>query len=168
MHSVRATIPYPESGLDNVVLVNVPVWRCANEHEEYEIPAVQELHDVLAEAIVEKPGPLVGEEVKYLRKHLGLSARDFAGYLGINPVSLSRIENEKRSVTSTIDRLARLLYTQLLAAHTNAPCAKSLVSVLDNLREGLLPVMDHRIEHVDITPSRPGSAAQSEWREMRP
>jgi len=168
MLSVRSTIPYPESGLDNVVLINVPVWRCQNGHEEYEIPAVRQLHEVLAEAIVEKSGPLVGKEVRYLRKHLGLSARDFADYLGINPVSLSRIENERRAVTSTVDRLARFLYTQLLAAHADQPCAKSLLPVLESLRGGMLPVVGHRIEHLDLPPSVPHSPGQPEWRELRP
>ena len=43
---------YPESGLNNVQLVNVPVWVCANGHEELEIPAVTELHELLAHMIV--------------------------------------------------------------------------------------------------------------------
>jgi YgiT-type zinc finger domain-containing protein len=167
MKPVQATIPYPESGLDNVVLVNVPVWRCPNGHEEYEIPAVQQLHDVLAEAIVEKPAPLVGREVRYLRKHLGLSAKDFAGYLGINAVSLSRIENAKRAVTTTLDRLARFLYAQLAAAHACQPCVKSLVQVLGSLREGAFPLPDHRIEHLD-TAWRTPAGTRTEWREIRP
>lgn len=168
MRCERSTIRYPESGLDNVFLINVPVWRCSNRHEEYEIPAAQQLHDVLAEVIIEKRGPLVGPEIRYLRKHLGLNAIDFSGYLGINPVSLSRIENVKRGVTSTIDRLVRLLFAQLLAAHQNSPCPKSLLPILEGMRQGAFPVTDHRIEHLDVPSSRIYPAKQSEWRELRP
>ena len=167
MRSERSTIPYPESGLDNVFLNNVPVWRCPNQHQEYEIPAAQQLHDVLAEVIIEKPGPLIGPEIRYLRKHLGLNAVDFSGYLGINPVSLSRIENMKRGVTSTIDRLVRLLFAQLVAAHQNAPHPKSLLTILEGLKQGTFPVTDHQIEHLDIPYPCTHPAAQNEWRELR-
>lgn len=168
LRAERATVPYPESGLDNVWLINVPVWRCPNQHAEYEIPAAQALHDVLAEAIVEKPGPLVGQEIRYLRKHLGLGATAFSGYLGINPVSLSRIENAKRGITNTIDRLVRLLYGQLFAAQHATPCAKNLVTVLEGLRQRTLPSAGHRIEHLDLPSSWAPSATQTEWREIRP
>jgi putative transcriptional regulator len=166
MRVAHSTLPYPESGLDNVHLVNVPVWRCSNGHEEFEIPAPEELHAVLAEAILEKPRPLVGSEVRFLRKQLGLSSKDFASYLGVNPVSLSRIENAARSVTSTVDRLVRFLYVQLLAARDVHPCSRNMLPILESLSEGVMFAEDHRIEHVDISTLH--ATSQIEWRELRP
>ena len=72
----RETVPYPESGLDNVQLLNVPVWVCPNKHEELEVPAVEELHNLLAHMIVRQPSPLSGRDIRFIRRRLGLTARD--------------------------------------------------------------------------------------------
>ena len=43
-HLIHTTTDYRESGLDNVQLVNAPVWECGNGHQEVEIPNAEQLH----------------------------------------------------------------------------------------------------------------------------
>jgi transcriptional regulator with XRE-family HTH domain len=107
----------------------------------------------------------VGREIRYLRKHVGLSAKAFAGYLGVNPVSLSRIENGERGVTSTVDRLVRLLHAQMLAVKEHCSSFRNLLPLFKALNQGTLPLTEHRIEHLDAIPSR--ATGNSEWRELR-
>ena len=52
LRHIHKTVQYVESGLDNVWLNNVPVWLCASGHQALNIPAVSQLHDVLADLIV--------------------------------------------------------------------------------------------------------------------
>src|SRR5262245_13035137 len=81
----RGNVPYPEAGLENVQLLNVPVWICENGHEEVEIPAIEELHNLLAHMIVRQVAPLSGRDLRFLRKRVGLTARQFASQIGRTP-----------------------------------------------------------------------------------
>ena len=101
---------YKESGLPNVVLVNVTVKDCPNcgEHMVL-IPRVEELHRVIATHIVKKEARLTGEEVRFLRKQLGLTGTDFATMLGVDSTTLSTWENGE-PIGGSSDRLIRLTY----------------------------------------------------------
>ena len=67
MVRMEGIYPYHESGLKNVTLVNVPMYKCpACKETEVEIPRLEELHLLLAFLIVLQPDPLKGEEVRYL------------------------------------------------------------------------------------------------------
>ncbi len=92
----RATTDYPESGLDNVKLVDVPVWECGNGHQEVEIPKAKQLHGLLVNALISKPAALTGPEIRFLRKELGMSGRAFARQLGMTAEHLSRLETGRR------------------------------------------------------------------------
>lgn len=104
----RATTDYPESGLDNVELVDVPVWECGNGHQEVEIPKAEQLHGLLVNELIRKPGAMTGSEIRFLRKELGTSGRTFARQLGMTPEHLSRLETGRRTVSPTTSLLVRL------------------------------------------------------------
>ena len=104
----RATADYPESGLDNVQLFDVPVWECGNGHQEVEIPKAEQLHGLLVNALIRKPAALAGPEIRFLRKELGMSGRAFASHLGMTPEHLSRLETGRRTVSPTTSLLVRL------------------------------------------------------------
>ena len=104
----RATTDYPESGLDNVELVEVPVWECGNGHQEIEIPKAEQLHGLLVDALISKPAALAGPEIRFLRKELGMSGRAFARQLGMTAEHLSRLETGRRTVSPTTSLLVRL------------------------------------------------------------
>jgi transcriptional regulator with XRE-family HTH domain len=70
------------------------------------------LHQELARALARKPSFLSGEEIRFLRKHAGFPAQQFAALLGVSPEHLSRVENGHTSTLgSSTDRLARAIAT---------------------------------------------------------
>lgn len=106
--TAREPYRYLESGLRTVGLVGVAVHACPQCHEEAaEIPKVGQLHQAIAEALLTKPGPLAGDELRFLRKNAGIAAAQFAELLGIDPAHLSRAEHGKRGLGAPTERLAR-------------------------------------------------------------
>jgi YgiT-type zinc finger domain-containing protein len=69
---------YEESGLKNVMLMNVPMYKCTSCGEtEVEIPATEELHCLLGLFVLYQPDRLGSAEVRHLRKLICRSdARD--------------------------------------------------------------------------------------------
>ena len=104
----RVTTDYRESGLDNVKLVDVPVWVCRNGHQEVQIPKAEQLHGLLVRELIRKPAALTGSEIRFLRKELGMSGRTFARQLGMTAEHVSRLETGRRTVSPTTGLLVRL------------------------------------------------------------
>lgn len=144
----RQAVMYPESGLDNVQLVNVPVWVCANQHEEVEIPAVTALHDLIAHSIIRKPAPLNAAEIKFLRRRVDLTGNEFAAHLGITPIHLSRVENGRRKPAKPLDLLIRLVTAVLIAQRDKKPLPADLAPFVDQLEQGW-DIGTHRLAHID-------------------
>lgn len=145
------TTPYPESGLDNVQLMNVPVWGCRNGHEEFQIPAVEQLHALLTTMVLRKPAPLTGKEIRFLRKELGFSAKEFASRIAITPVHLSRMETGQRPIQPWMDLLIRLYVAGAISAKKHEPFPADLEPLLKQL-EAARDVGSHRLRHVDHAP----------------
>ena len=106
-----APYPYVLSGLKDVYLVGIVVRWCPKcKGESPVIPGIAELHRVIVETLVRQPRSLTGSEVRFLRKNVGFSAKDFASLLGVTPEHLSRVETgHTKSLGPTADRLARAL-----------------------------------------------------------
>lgn len=112
MEKKEGTYPYHESGLKNVLLVNIPMYQCPSCHSsEVEIPCMEELHLLLAFLIVLQPQPLKAEEVRYLRKHVGYSQEELANFLGVTRVSIARWESG-RAIRKDQDKHLRRWYLQ--------------------------------------------------------
>lgn len=91
-------------------MVNVLVARCTRCGEyEVVIPNIEGLHRALALAIAGKEPRLSAEEIRFLRKYIGLSSGDFAQHIGVAPETVSRWENGKSPMSLTADRLLRML-----------------------------------------------------------
>lgn len=155
--AVRKAVAYPQSGLVNVQLLNVPVWVCTKGHEEVEIPAVTELHELLAHMIIRKPALLDGREIKFLRRRVDLTAKEFAGRIGITPQHLSRLENDKGR-SRVCDLLIRLSAASMIAARDKKPFPADLAPFVDQLDESW-DVGTHRLRHNDAAPP------DQEWEE---
>lgn len=141
---------YPESGLTNVQLMNVPVWVCRNKHEEIEIPAVTLLHELLASMIVRKPASITGPEIKFLRRRVGIQAKEFAERIGLTPVALSRFETGRHRVSRRIDLLIKLSAAALIASRDNKPFPSDLAPLVETLEAW--DIGSHRLRHVDSAP----------------
>ena len=111
MEKREGTYRYEESGLKNVVLVNIPIYRCPSCKEtEVEIPCLEELHLLLGFLLVLKPVRLNGAEVRYLRKHLGYTEEDLASFLGVTRMTIHRWEMGKTPFRPDHDKHLRRFY----------------------------------------------------------
>lgn len=75
-----------------------------------ELPAAQMLHAAIAKDILAQREALRGEEVRFLRKEMGIKAKDFADMLGVTKVAVSRWENSKGALPPITDRLIRCVF----------------------------------------------------------
>lgn len=106
----REAYRYGECGLPNVILRDIEVHECDGCGEQIvSIPRMAELHRVLALAVAKQRARLSGAEIRFLRKHLGLSGADFARTIGVEASTVSRWENEKERMGTIAERLLRIL-----------------------------------------------------------
>jgi transcriptional regulator with XRE-family HTH domain len=154
---IRGSSGYPESGLDNVQLLNVPLWACTNGHEELEVPAVEELHNLLALMIVRQPAPLSGRDIRFLRRRLGLTARDFSARMGWTPEWQSQLENGHVTAPRSSDLLMKLACGALLAKKTGKP-VDDMAPLVEELGAAW-NIGAHRLRHNEQ------AATEHEWEE---
>ncbi|MFW6126929.1 MAG: type II TA system antitoxin MqsA family protein [Thermodesulfobacteriota bacterium] len=101
---------YTESGLPNVWLLGVEIFECDCGENFAFIPRPQELHKLIACDLLTQENRLSGPEIRFLRKTMGLKAKDFASLLGVKNVTISRWERSEVSPTEPTDRFIRLFY----------------------------------------------------------
>ena len=110
MRAAKKDYRYEEAGLKNVVLRDTVVYECGCGEMLPELPQVGRLHQRIAEDLIGKQSPLTGEEFRFLRKAMGVSAKELARLLGVTTVTISRWENNKEKIGAQSDRLLRCLY----------------------------------------------------------
>ena len=103
---------YEESGLKNVMLMNVPMYKCTSCGEtEVEIPAMEELHCLIGLFVLYQPDRLGSAEVRYLRKHMGYSQDELASYVGVTRGTITRWESGG-TIRLDQDKALRQLYVR--------------------------------------------------------
>jgi len=105
----RENYQYTEVGLKSVTLTNVLVFHCKCGAIVAELPAVGQLHFVVAFDLLRKATILSGEEARYLRKWVGYAASELAEATGYSKSIISRWENDRSKITKESDRLLRLV-----------------------------------------------------------
>ena len=98
-------------GLDNAYIKDARLIKCGCG-VGLKIKSMVSVLDELGNAVINKPGPLSGQEIRYLRKNLSLSAREFARLLEVDHTTLSKWENG-RAPGRPNDLLIRLAYAAL-------------------------------------------------------
>lgn len=125
----EGTHKYDESGLKNVLLMNIPMYRCSScDESEIEIPHMEELHLLLAFFIVFQPRLLQADEIRYLRKHLGYSQEEFASKLGVARGTVTRWEKGSAIARDRDKHIRRLYYDKKCPEDL-----RFLSALLDNL-----------------------------------
>lgn len=108
------TYRYKECGLDNVYLLNVEFRKC--DGCGVKVPRLRrmpELHATIARAVAMQPCRLRGQDIRFLRKQLGYSAKEWATFLRTDASTLSRWENDQQELGTQSDTLIRLLYFRI-------------------------------------------------------
>ena len=110
----RGDYKFTESGLSNVTLQDIDVIRCDEcGNEDPIIPNATGLMRVIAAALILKPYRLVGEEVRFLRKHAGKTLDEFGQWLKVDRATVSRWENDQQNIGEQSDQLIRLVAVEL-------------------------------------------------------
>lgn len=98
-------LPYPVVLLDGV---EEEIDDETGERVGISIPHLEDLVATVVIARVLRPLQLSGAEVKFIRRVIGRSAKDFAAALHMAPETFSRWENEKQTVGEWADKQVRL------------------------------------------------------------
>lgn len=131
MTTGRENVKYDASGLPGVTLVDIEVSRCGHcGQSEVAIPRIEELHRMMAMAVVRKSARLTPAEVRFLRTTLGWSGRELADHMGATAETVSRWENGRTPVGPQADRLLRLM-----VLHRTSPASLDLSDLKDVARQ---------------------------------
>lgn len=104
-------VDMPYDSLPGTLLLGVASRTCAACGDVlYTIPRLAQLDLTIAEVLITKPTRLAGPEVRFLRKYLGWSGRDFASRVGATPETVSRWEHGTFPICETADKLLRMFF----------------------------------------------------------
>jgi len=150
MEETRGDYPFPESGLPNVVLKDIRLLKCPEcGNVEPLIHGAKGLMRTLALAVIHKPTPLCGVEIRFLRKHIGWKAIEMAGVLGVDKTTFSKWENDQVPIGPQSDRLLRLIVKgRILAEELHTAAVEAVRKDRFNKLLELINV-DYREEQVD-------------------
>jgi len=110
----RRNYRYAESGLSMVILQGIEVADCPKcGNSDVIIPRMSRIHHAIAQALANSPVRLTGEQLRYLRKHLGMSGDQLGRYLHTDRTKISKWEGGEDRIGPATDRLVRLLAAAL-------------------------------------------------------
>ncbi len=117
---IKSKYHYTECGLDNVFLEGVNIWKCSCGEQLVSIPAMPELHSLIGLNLIKKKSLLHGQEIRFLRKNIGLTATKLSKIIGVDNATMSRWENNNQSIDKSHDRLIKLIYSNIKNIPTSA------------------------------------------------
>ena len=102
---------YTECGLSSVEILNVIVYHCdACGTDIPEMPAIEQLHLIIAIQLLTKDSLLSGEEIRFLRKMAGLTQAELASILKITPTRPSKWEKDYELIGPANDLVLRSFF----------------------------------------------------------
>jgi len=97
------------------------------------IPNMDELMHTMALAVICSPCKLDGARLRFLRTYVGKGSAEFAKLLHLDKTTMSKMENDERSIGDQTDRLIRLLVVNLSPELKNK--VKQLIEVLPDIKD---------------------------------
>jgi len=111
---------YTESGLKNVVISGILVEVDDEGDEVITIPAVNELHMMIALGIVNHPKGISGDELRYLRSEMGLTQAELSSLVHRDKQSIGRWERGEVEIDSSAEALIRRMAIEKLNLPSDA------------------------------------------------
>ena len=105
----RRNWPLDDWGVKGAVLMGTEIIKCGHCGEMPVIKGANRIMRTLAEAVVRKPYRLAGDEVRFLRKYMGITQDHFARLLHVDKTTVSKWETGDDPVGIHSDLLIRLL-----------------------------------------------------------
>jgi transcriptional regulator with XRE-family HTH domain len=105
---------YTECGLMNVFISGIEVQTDDDGDEVIIVPAVNELHHVIATGIVNHPKGISGDELRFLRTEMGLTQSELSGLVHRDKQSIGRWERGEVEIDSPSETLIRRLAIEKL------------------------------------------------------
>ncbi|MER8799330.1 helix-turn-helix transcriptional regulator [Mesorhizobium sp. M0998] len=111
---------YTESGLLNVYIEGIAVEVDDDGDDIITIPAVNELHQVIALGIVSHAKGMSGDELRFLRSEMGLTQAELAALVHRDKQSIGRWERNEIDIDSSAEALVRRLAIEKLGLPVDA------------------------------------------------
>jgi len=99
---------YKESGLDNIIIENMPVFHDDRGEEVISIPNINLLHKAIAKGLVTKKAGLNGKELRFLRTEMGMTQAQLAVLMHREPLAIGRWERGENPIEGAAEALIRL------------------------------------------------------------
>jgi transcriptional regulator with XRE-family HTH domain len=132
MEMKRELYHYRESGLNNVWLKNWPILVCSKCKTKLPLlPDPDKTAKEITRALVSQTGRLDGDSIVFLRKAMHLNTAGLAKLLGVDRVTVSRWENNKRNIEFGLDlRLRRNAVNRILPEYERTQTRDVLDEIL--------------------------------------
>jgi putative transcriptional regulator len=132
----RKPFHYTASGLSNVWLMNGFEIAETSNGRGVRIKDADGLHTALAHAIAVSRQPMSPADLRFLRKHMGLSQNGLARLLGCSDQSVARWEKGKGDIVPSAERLVRLVALEFLGEDPDVRNALNGLAEMDEADHG--------------------------------
>ena len=105
---------YTECGLDNVYIEGAVLCEDHAGEASVTIPAIGQLHKMIATEIVARSAKMAGQELRFLRSEMGLTQAQLAKFLKVTLLTISRWERNESPIKDTAEMLVRLMAAKRL------------------------------------------------------
>jgi len=111
---------YKECGLDNIIIEGIDILEDADGEEVIHIPRINQLHRIIAEAILRRPSRLSGKELRFLRTRMGKTQAQLAELLHRDVQTIARWEKGEVDMDGNAETLFRLIAAEEMAIDLGA------------------------------------------------
>jgi len=111
---------YTECGLDNIIIEGADFLKDVDGEETICIPAINQLHRVIAEGILKREGRMTGKELRFLRTEMGMTQAQLAELLHRDVQTIARWEKSEVEMDGNADTLFRLMAAESLGIDLQA------------------------------------------------
>lgn len=123
---------YQECGLPNVYLYSGVTVEATPYGKMVDIANLAGLHRAIGLSIIERPTPMSGGELRFLRKQMDLTQRALGDIMRVSDQTVANYEKEN-TADGPADKLMRVVYLlHILPAETRASLVKQMADATKN------------------------------------